>query len=757
MDARAIVSPPLDPRVLANVVVSYEGETMQVAECDVPVYHGKGRLEFKTGFTYVGDFIHGRMHGTGRIEWHTSGVVYEGEFRHNEITGTGTYWWANGSSYVGEVKCGKRNGQGVFVTGDRGIVLKNEEHGVETEEVPKPLLFAYRSHEDESDPDGIHDENGLVLAQSNARYEGAWDNGLPHGYGELVFDAARNIRYEGQFIEGKRHGTGHMHYADGSAYIGDWKADVKCGRGVMTWMVPGAEDAVPLERYDGEWENDCQEGFGRHVWLLNPLNAKSGTANNPHDKNWYEGEFHEGLRHGRGVFFYANGARYEGEWKANVKEGYGMFFYEDGRVFVGLFRQDRSVQGSYATAATSAQLTPVSTESPALSPSHTSSSSNIAGIMLFINDLLPITDSSKRDKARKAVEHAALRLNTELRSLYRGCIKESRRFSNDDDTGSLLEVFECRQLLSQCGFYFTSGQLETFLIDVRKAQRASALACAAAVNSPEDLLDDLLAENRVQHPIDTNRLEVVPWDELVLYREFVELLVRIAYSWVMAAEADGTVELSTRSDSPVFLADVFSDLFDQLMRERQENLAQSSTWLSLLRLELMGKNLHSIFTKHHDRFQTLYSSCAALSTPRNVEEDESELITPAYKQEDVSIRSVLTMLRNQVPLKRPVFTGGFHVRDALSALNKAFATSSPVLTAELRSVAGCNSTGDDSEPDAFFMGTKLVFSEFLDAIAIVLFTKQHTAKPPSKQQLPLHVLVDQFIQSVTVETYPLQG
>eukprot|EP00644_Phytophthora_capsici_P009919 jgi/Phyca11/119588/e_gw1.39.25.1 len=236
---------------------------MQVAECDVPVYHGKGRLEFKTGFTYVGDFIHGRMHGTGRIEWHTSGVVYEGEFRHNEITGKGTY--------------------------------------------------------------------------CNARYEGAWDNGLPHGYGELVFDAARNIRYEGQFIEGKRHGTGHMHYADGSAYIGDWKADVKCGRGVMTWMVPGAEDAVPLERYDGEWENDCQEGFGRHVWLLNPLNAKSGTANNPHDKNWYEGEFHEGLRHGRGVFFYANGARYEGEWKANVKEGYGMFFYEDGRVFVGLF------------------------------------------------------------------------------------------------------------------------------------------------------------------------------------------------------------------------------------------------------------------------------------------------------------------------------------------------------------------------------------------------------------------------------------
>ncbi|KAK1940995.1 Radial spoke head 10 B [Phytophthora citrophthora] len=756
MEGPAIVSwttsPPLDPRVLANVVVSYEGETMQVAECAVPVYHGKGRLEFKTGFTYVGDFIHGRMQGTGRIEWHNRGVVYEGDFTHNEITGKGTYWWPNGSSYVGEVKCGKRHGRGVFVTGDRGIVLKNEEeHEVETEEIPKPLLFAYQSHEDHPD-----EGNGLVLAQSNARYDGAWDNGLPHGYGELVFDAARNIRYEGQFVEGKRQGKGHMHYADGSAYIGDWKADVKCGRGVMTWMVlrsaDNAEDAVPLERYDGQWENDCQEGFGRHVWLLNPLNVKS-TCTNPHDKNWYEGEFHEGLRHGRGVFFYANGARYEGEWKANVKDGYGLFFYEDGRVFVGLFRQDRSVQGAYATAAT----VPVSTDSPVLSPSHPSSSSSIAGIMLFINDLLPITDTPKREKARKAVEHAALRLNTELRSLYRGCIKESRRSSSDGDTGTLLEVFECRQLLSQCGFYFTSGQLETLLHDVRMAQRVTASACAASMDIPEHVLDNLPAENRSKYPVDSNRLEVVPWDELLLYREFVELLVRIAYSWVMTAEANGTVELSTNSDSTVFLADIFSDLFDQMTRERQENLTSSPTWLSLLRTELMGKNLHNIFTKHHKRLQTLYSSCAAPSAPRNEEEDgDLEPMTPEYKQEEVSIRSVLVMLRNQAPVKTSVFTSGFQVRDALSALNKAFATSAPALTAELRSVAGCNSTEDNSESDAFFMGTKLVFSEFLDAIAIVLFIKQHTANPPNKQQLPLHVLVDQFVQSVRVEAHPLQ-
>ncbi|GMF13602.1 unnamed protein product [Phytophthora lilii] len=821
-------SPPLDPRVLANVVRSYEGETLQVAECDVPVYHGKGRLEFTTGFTYVGDFVHGRMHGQGRIEWQTSGVVYDGDFTHNEITGRGTYWWPNGSSYVGDVKSGKRHGRGVFATGDRGIVLqqsRGEEHqeneaGEECDETPKPLYFAYRSHEEhpsamESNVDGEgHNEAGsdlemdpagLVVVQSNARYDGEWENGLPHGYGELVFDAARNIRYEGQFVKGKREGKGHMHYADGSVYAGDWKADVKCGLGVMTWMttravneVSNPEDATPLERYDGEWANDCQQGFGRHVWLVSPLSSGftiRNAPNNSHDKNWYEGEFHEGLRHGLGVFFYANGARYEGEWKANVKDGYGLFFYEDGRVFVGLFRQDRSIEGSCATAATPGVVIPTSpvkvpsaaltelAESPtpvtAVSPSQPpSSASSVAGIMLFINDLLPKADLPKREKARKAVEHAALRINTELRALYRGCIKEARRSasasSDLDDTGTLLEIFECRQLLSQCGFYFTSGQLENFMQDIRKAQRTSALACASSMNITEYFLEDLPAENRAKHPVDPTRLEVVPWDELLLFREFVELLVRIAHSWVMTAEADGAIELAGSIDSTAFLADIFSDLYDQMVRERQEALSQSSqSWLSLLRTELMGKKLHNVFSKHHDHLHHLYIKCAAPSVRRQCEdaseqEQGEETHVPADKHvEEVSIRSVLVMLRNDAPAESPIFTNDFQVRHALAALNQACTTSSPTLRPELhRSVAGTSNSeyNCDGEPDAFFMGTTLVFSEFLDTIAIVLFTKQHmavlsstkdAAKHQSPQDLPLHVLVDQFIQSVKEEAHPL--
>ncbi|KAG7399606.1 hypothetical protein PHYBOEH_008394 [Phytophthora boehmeriae] len=810
-------SPPLDPRVLSNVVRSYEGETLQVPECDAPVYHGKGRLEFNTGFTYTGDFIRGRMHGTGRIEWQNSGVTYEGDFTHNEITGQGAYWWPNGSSYVGDVKCGKRHGRGVFVTGDRGIVVdqKAKDNAGGVDSPTQPMLFAFQEAncmDRDFDAEGDNelddacskgedrsDTTGLLVAQSNARYDGEWKNGLPHGYGELVFDAARNIRYEGQFVEGKRAGRGHMHYADGSVYAGDWRDDVKCGQGVMTWMtVDESENVTPIERYDGEWENDCQQGFGRHVWLVSlnsiatPVSPSkiSSPSGSPHDKNWYEGEFRDGLRHGNGIFYYANGARFEGEWKTNVKEGYGLFFYEDGRVFVGLFRQDRGVEGCYATAATSAgmaafppaalpPLTSSQTESiaPSSAPpmAASSSSSSSAGIMLFINDLLPVADNAKREKARKTVEHAALRINTELRALYRGCIRESRRSSisaaaNGEDPGTLLESFECRRLLSQCGFYFSSGQLESYMQDVRKAQRSAALACASSMNIAEYFVEDLALENRLRNPVDPIRLEVVPWDQVVLYREFVELLVRIAHSWVMTAEAEGDIELAGSSDSTGFLADIFSYLYEQMMRERQEAHGQTPSWIALLRTQLMGKKLHRVFSKHHDKLHALYNTCKAPSVQRRCEDaeepaqnnDETDTPTANGNKHDemVSIRSMLVMLRNQVAPEMPVFTADFHVRDALAALNRAFTPSRPPLKSELfrNNVDDDSGLDLDAEPDAFFIGTTLMFSEFLDAIAAVLFMKQHMAleisnrpetQPP--QELPLHVLVDQFVQSVKVE------
>eukprot|EP00961_Rhodomonas_salina_P137827 1853952-Rhodomonas_salina.1 len=57
--------------------------------------------------------------------------------------------------------------------------------------------------------------------------------------------------------------------------------------------------------------------------------------------NRYVGEWQNGVRHGTGVFEYADGSRYEGEWAANVKEGTGTFNFPDGSCYKGKFSKDK--------------------------------------------------------------------------------------------------------------------------------------------------------------------------------------------------------------------------------------------------------------------------------------------------------------------------------------------------------------------------------------------------------------------------------
>ena len=71
----------------------------------------------------------------------------------------------------------------------------------------------------------------------------------------------------------------------------------------MTW-------SSAAETYDGEWLDGLPHGRGAHVW------ERRGDKEDGHwfsTKNSYEGDFVRGERHGVGVFRYANGAKYAGE------------------------------------------------------------------------------------------------------------------------------------------------------------------------------------------------------------------------------------------------------------------------------------------------------------------------------------------------------------------------------------------------------------------------------------------------------------
>ena len=47
------------------------------------------------------------------------------------------------------------------------------------------------------------------------------------------------------------------------------------------------------------------------------------------------GEMKNNMKHGRGVYKFANGNRYEGEWQNNAKHGTGKYFYSSGELYIG--------------------------------------------------------------------------------------------------------------------------------------------------------------------------------------------------------------------------------------------------------------------------------------------------------------------------------------------------------------------------------------------------------------------------------------
>ena len=69
------------------------------------------------------------------------------------------------------------------------------------------------------------------------------------------------------------------------------------------------------ERYEGDWKNDKYEGKGIHYY---------------NDGERYEGDFKNNSREGKGKIFYNNGERYEGDFKNDLKQGKGIYYWNDG-------------------------------------------------------------------------------------------------------------------------------------------------------------------------------------------------------------------------------------------------------------------------------------------------------------------------------------------------------------------------------------------------------------------------------------------
>ena len=81
--------------------------------------------------------------------------------------------------------------------------------------------------------DGKRHGQGTYIWADGNRYEGEWKNNLKEGHGTETW--ANGNRYEGDYKNGKMEGHGTYTWADGNRYEGDWKNDKKDGYGTFTW------------------------------------------------------------------------------------------------------------------------------------------------------------------------------------------------------------------------------------------------------------------------------------------------------------------------------------------------------------------------------------------------------------------------------------------------------------------------------------------------------------------------------------------
>lgn len=143
------------------------------------------------------------------------------------------------------------------------------------------------------------------------------------------------------------------------------------------------------------------------------------------------GYWANGLRHGKGTFYYSNGSKYEGDWNENFKDGQGVFTFEDGTEYEGRFEKDRMVDRNVAkpevdepTITKKGKNKDGDSKNPPDSPK--TRASNLAKKEVEQNpfqkliDIKDLTDFEQNpNEVEKECQNILLRHNTELKNWYK--------------------------------------------------------------------------------------------------------------------------------------------------------------------------------------------------------------------------------------------------------------------------------------------------------------------------------------------------
>eukprot|EP00741_Cyanophora_paradoxa_P025073 tig00000342_g24201.t1 len=327
------------------------------------------------------------MHGETGSDAEGPLTEYDGDWMADDATGQGKVVYANGDVYEGSVVEGRRTGRGTYRSRTGATITSD--WWADT------LLFAEVSY---LGPDGTRYDGRMQEKSSNKRDH--WVLVEPHGPGKVTY--ADGSAYEGHFMNGLRHGKGQWVDPQKGVFEGLWMNDLLEGdgkwkdssgsqvyEGPFKGSVPHGQRGKLADR-DGrefevifengqirdrqmilDWEggkyvgdlNQSGRPHGRGIWTKPSLSGRTQQeySGDWHDgmrhgkgrysyenKDVYEGEWRESRRYGRGQMKYCNGDLYEGEWVNDRRDGFGSMRYAGREYYEGMWRQDaRDGRGFY--------------------------------------------------------------------------------------------------------------------------------------------------------------------------------------------------------------------------------------------------------------------------------------------------------------------------------------------------------------------------------------------------------------------------
>ncbi len=311
-------------------------------------------LSFADGSTYVGDLnTQGELEGNGRMQW-KNGDRYEGNFAAGLFQGRGRLSMSSSGTYTGNFVLGEMEGLGELVYPDgsryRGEFKQNRFHG------KGKLTYTDGSFYAGDFINGRPNGKGQWLFADQSTYTGDVVNGVITGKGEL---RRAGSKYLGDFVAGKMHGNGVFTDTEGNSYSGEFQNDVFHGEGVYAgtegdsaigqfnaWLLNGngMQTDKAGNQWQGEFQNGLLEGEGTYI-------EKSGSEKPGSEKSGqqYSGEFKFGKYSGKGKLVASNGDIYEGEFAYGKKHGAGTLTYKEpidgvGKI-TGRWDYDRLVDG----------------------------------------------------------------------------------------------------------------------------------------------------------------------------------------------------------------------------------------------------------------------------------------------------------------------------------------------------------------------------------------------------------------------------